>query len=895
MNEIQTLSLVGTTIDIENGNVIDLAPIIPTDTDDQSLTLTGTDLTIEDGNTVDLSAVQDGVDDADADPLNEIQTLSLVGTTVEIQNGNAIDLAPIIPAAGTDDQSLILAGTDLTIEDGNTVDLSVVQDGVNDADADPSNEIQNLDGVLSQSNDANNNAIANLADPTNAQDAATKNYVDVALSTVSTTLIKDTDEDTKIDVEESVDEDLIRFDIGGTELFTLSKNSNGEGVIGIDNPNGNIFIGQNAGASNTANFLDANTFIGNQAGTSNTDGDSNTFIGDEAGSGNTTGFENTFIGADAGKSNADNRNTFIGHNAGQLHTTGGSNVFIGEGAGSTHTEGDRNIFIGQLAGVSGVVSNRLYIDNLIYGEFDNSLLRVNGSLNINNAFTLPTADGTAGQVLQTDGAGLASWSNVPASTLVSDMDDDTKIQVEESVDEDVIRLDIEGTESFVFTRNASGPPRIQINDGNVLMGGSAGAAISTGTSNTMLGTSAGENLTTGFTNTFIGRNSGKSSIGAGDNTFIGAFSGEDNLTGGNNTFIGLLSGARNVGGSFNTFLGWSSGLNHTSGNSNVFIGQSAGANNLTGSDNVFLGKQSGQNETGSNRLYIDNSNTTTPLIYGEFDNDIVKINGNLGVGTANPVERLHVTGGDFRVDGTFKTWGTFIMRPDVDLSNDYHAMIIQDNGGANKFLFGANGKMGINADYGNVTMNIRGVEGDLQYFAVERPETGDLLIVDNNDNVSVTNNLSKGGGSFKIDHPLDPENKYLYHSFVESPDMMNVYNGNVTTNNNGIATVELPDYFLSLNKDYRYQLTVIGTFAQAIIKEEVSNNKFVIQTNEPNVKVSWQVTGIRQDAYANKNRIPNSVDKAPEDRGLYLHPEAFGQPASRSIGANRGKKVEMNK
>jgi hypothetical protein len=113
--------------------------------------------------------------------------------------------------------------------------------------------------------------------------------------------------------------------------------------------------------------------------------------------------------------------------------------------------------------------------------------------------------------------------------------------------------------------------------------------------------------------------------------------------------------------------------------------------------------------------------------------------------------------------------------------------------------------------------------------------------------------------------------------------MMNVYNGNITTDANGMAVVELPDYFMSLNRDFRYQLTVIGTFAQAIIKEKMANNQFVIQTNEPNVEVSWQVTGIRKDPYANKNRIPNEVDKAPEERGLYLHPNAYGQPQSKNL------------
>jgi hypothetical protein len=152
-----------------------------------------------------------------------------------------------------------------------------------------------------------------------------------------------------------------------------------------------------------------------------------------------------------------------------------------------------------------------------------------------------------------------------------------------------------------------------------------------------------------------------------------------------------------------------------------------------------------------------------------------------------------------------------------------------------------------------------------------------------NGNVQVTGILSKGGGSFKIDHPLDPENKYLYHSFVESPDMKNIYDGNITTDENGEAAVKLPDWFEALNGDFRYQLTVIGTFAQAIVAEKIKGNRFVIRTSAPNTEVSWQVTGIRRDAFANQNRIPLEEAKPEVERGHYLHPEAFDQPEEKSV------------
>ncbi|MBM3331866.1 hypothetical protein FJY68_08460 [candidate division WOR-3 bacterium] len=155
--------------------------------------------------------------------------------------------------------------------------------------------------------------------------------------------------------------------------------------------------------------------------------------------------------------------------------------------------------------------------------------------------------------------------------------------------------------------------------------------------------------------------------------------------------------------------------------------------------------------------------------------------------------------------------------------------------------------------------------------------------------VLVTGTLSKGGGSFQIDHPLDPLNKYLYHSFVESPDMMNIYNGNIKTDASGHATVILPNWFETLNRDFRYQLTVINEdggngFAQAEVARGVKDNSFVVRTSEPLTTVSWQVTGIRQDRFANANRIQVEVDKPAAERGKYLHPELYGQPREAGIG-----------
>ncbi|HET6272536.1 MAG TPA: hypothetical protein VFG32_06110 [Bacteroidota bacterium] len=145
--------------------------------------------------------------------------------------------------------------------------------------------------------------------------------------------------------------------------------------------------------------------------------------------------------------------------------------------------------------------------------------------------------------------------------------------------------------------------------------------------------------------------------------------------------------------------------------------------------------------------------------------------------------------------------------------------------------------------------------------------------------VRVTGDFSVGGDkNFMIDHPSDPANKYLVHSCVESNDRMNIYNGNIITDASGNATVELPGYFAALNVDYRYQLTVIGQFAQAIISSKINNNRFSIKTDKPNIEVSWQVTGVRNDAYAKAHPMQVEVEKPAHEKGTYTHPELYGLP-----------------
>jgi hypothetical protein len=253
--------------------------------------------------------------------------------------------------------------------------------------------------------------------------------------------------------------------------------------------------------------------------------------------------------------------------------------------------------------------------------------------------------------------------------------------------------------------------------------------------------------------------------------------------------------------------------------------------------------------------------------------------GTVGIGTTSPSTQFSleaVTVGDTQIALTGgpatggvippRTWSiqsSNVIAPQSQLTGSFQ--IVDRTATASRLLIDTNGNVGIGVTNPSQRLTVGG-------------------------NMIVNGFVAKAGGSFKIDHPLDPENKYLYHSFVESPDMMNVYNGNVVTDSNGYATITLPDYFEALNRDFRYQLTVVDENAPDVHFVRVASkigtggqNQFIIKSTPGNLEVSWQVTGIRKDAWAEKNRIPNAVDKPAQEKGKLLHPEAFGKPAEHGI------------
>jgi hypothetical protein len=166
-------------------------------------------------------------------------------------------------------------------------------------------------------------------------------------------------------------------------------------------------------------------------------------------------------------------------------------------------------------------------------------------------------------------------------------------------------------------------------DENTFAGKEAGEANTDGFGNTFIGMDAGRANTTGFGNTFIGRGAGFTNTDKWCHTFVGYGAGYHNDEGVYNTFIGETAGYENTDGHWNTFVGVSAGRSNDTGEANTFIGMGAGSNNVIGSHNVFLGYTAGYHETESHRLYIESTYNSTPLIYGRFDTNVVRINGDL--------------------------------------------------------------------------------------------------------------------------------------------------------------------------------------------------------------------------------------------------------------------------
>jgi trimeric autotransporter adhesin len=418
----------------------------------------------------------------------------------------------------------------------------------------------------------------------------------------------------------------------------------------------NSVFGSDALFTNTIGSY--NSVFGVGALYTNLDGSSNNAFGRTALSGNTSGLNNAAFGNQSMQTNlTGSYNSAIGNRAGKF-VRGDNNTFLGFESGSGNGAHDKSgsVFIGYQAGFFEINSNRLYIENsvssapLIYGEFDNDLLRVNGTLNINNAYSLPLIDGTINQVVQTDGAGNASWNDVIVNHEINDLTDG-RSDNDGTQDGSSIFLGVNAGQNDDLTDNRNLGIGFQsllnntTGNNNIALGYVSLENILTGIGNVAIGNFTLGNLTTGNSNIAIGYYSQNSNLNGFGNVSLGGGSSRFNTTGDQNTAIGS-DALRNNTVSSNTAIGSQSLRNNTSGldnvgvgfaslnsnltgSSNTTLGAFAGYSNSIGSQNVFVGYQAGYNETGSNKLYIENTNANAnnALVYGEFDTNLLRING----------------------------------------------------------------------------------------------------------------------------------------------------------------------------------------------------------------------------------------------------------------------------
>lgn len=395
--------------------------------------------------------------------------------------------------------------------------------------------------------------------------------------------------------------------------------------------------------------------------------------------------------------------------------------------------------------------------------------------------------------------------------------------------------------------------------------------------------------------------SGGATVGS---AYVADSLGDGNLAISGNVGIGITTPTHDleVIGSVPGFLGYFENDNNASGgafgiyasgdayDTVTFSGRGGNFYGIGGSTSgTAYGTANYANAFGSSDAYgvysVATGGTTTGHEYAFYGLGDGYFSGNVGIGTATPTYQLHIK------DGSYGPLGYF--HNDNNSSGNTHGISVT----ADAYDTGTdNGQGGTFNAYGGNTSGDAFAIGTRAFaygtstaYGVYSNATGGSTAGDEYAFYGVgdgyfSGTLTKGGGAFKIDHPLDPENKYLYHSFVESPDMKNVYDGVVILDGSGEITVTMPNWFNALNKDYRYQLTPMGGPGPNLyIAEKIKNNSFKIAGGQAGMEVSWQVTGIRQDAFANANRIPVEEDKQGKEVGIYLHPEAHGQPAERSL------------
>jgi len=513
--------------------------------------------------------------------------------------------------------------------------------------------------------------------------------------------------------------------------------------------------------------------------------------------------------------------------------TGSDNVGVGTDSPSEKLDVDGNIHAsgyirsGNSITISGTADQITASSGII--DFDDENLTTDGSITM-SAFEMPTG-ATTGAVLTSDINGIGTWQILNASGWVDDGS--------------AVRLETSGDNVGIGTSSPS--EKLDV-DGNIHASGSiiSGNSITINGTSDQITASSGtidfndENLATTGSIKMSGfempNGAGSGAVLTSDANGVGSWQA---VSGSGNT----LNEAYNEGGS----------------GAGRYIIADAGAVSIGGPDGLSV---------------VNNNPSSSGVAFtaGTSNNGLAAYVTNYSSSNVWPAMLVE----------TYGTGNVCEIRSIQNAASSGLPLYVHTNGTGQVAQFNTD-----NASNTQATVNINnegtgpalwsiatggGLAG--QFSGDVGISSGDL---DVNGDADFTGTVSKGAGSFKIDHPLDPANKFLYHSFVESPDMKNVYDGTAILDKDGRAPVMLPVYFESLNRDFRYQLTPIGAPGPNLyIAEEIADNKFMIAGGEPGMKVSWQVTGVRHDAFAEANRIQVEVDKPADQRGEYLHPVAFG-------------------